>query len=675
MKARIPWPNPLASTLGFSLKSLHLVFRVIPTRNHISQPQVDLADSVASVAESFLHQELTPREEATLWQSFHQESSSTESDHVIPGGLETSVGGEEGLPKFDNDPAGVSVFAGLIERLLARFEFDAEDIKITLVHPDNVQFTVSLQEIRYHTDSKPTPPSEDTDGESRTLSLTGLALSALSLLPVSFPPTPFDSRSVATSRPASRSSSSSSLDEDAQFAMSQSLAVLPPRPASPASSVSSSMYQSALSVASSPACQKVEDDASDGTASAPSTSFHMSRRLNERVQHEEEMMLSFGSQPITIKVTTPSPVQEATDEDPFLSSNQAEKIVDDELQVAFSMNILACAVRPWQIQALLRLGHVLAPPRVSSQVSQPQPSGLPALNVNANIRGVVILFNSIPLSWESSSQQLTSDFFERPLVPPSSDHGYTRLHLDTLSASTSISSGKPAERLLKSTISFDASITDISAFSFTKSTNDETIAFPLLITDPHLLAQYPSPHLQPESDFTYNPLPSFEIIDWTDVKSQRFGTKLSHWRCQVPKADSQSYPEDVLRSGLASTVAIRAQGSHITSTGKGKPAKTEVASNLSIHVAPLHIRVDLENMLQPGGLLSFFDELLPLETEVNIDSSISSQITIDEYSSGRGRMEVADELESPFGEPISPVDNTPPKVQSNRKSSSSVSHQ
>src|SRR5882762_497560 len=64
--ARIPWPNPLTATTGLSIQSLHLTFHLASAPSPLStQPLTNLADSVAGVAESFLHHELSPVEEAT----------------------------------------------------------------------------------------------------------------------------------------------------------------------------------------------------------------------------------------------------------------------------------------------------------------------------------------------------------------------------------------------------------------------------------------------------------------------------------------------------------------------------------------------------------------------------------------------------------------------------------
>ena len=54
-----PWPNPLASSLGLSIGSLHLTFHLVsPVSPRPPPPVSNLADSVASVARTFVHQDL-----------------------------------------------------------------------------------------------------------------------------------------------------------------------------------------------------------------------------------------------------------------------------------------------------------------------------------------------------------------------------------------------------------------------------------------------------------------------------------------------------------------------------------------------------------------------------------------------------------------------------------------
>ncbi|OCH92227.1 hypothetical protein OBBRIDRAFT_869049 [Obba rivulosa] len=272
--ARVPWPNPLTSTIGLSIESLHLIFHLAPTLSEAAPPSShNLAESVASVAETFIHEELSPTEEATLRHSFHPDlaASSQSLGPEVPGGLDPFVTDDETF-HGDADIPGVSIFATLVERLLARFEFEAVDTRITLVHPGHASFTLKIPEIRYGYPNEPDSSSPGTtraaSGDAaRAVSISGVTLTTLSLRPPSpqaMTPTQASpvrshqsispeashivncvSPSVSES-PASPRSDSSEFDEDTQMLMSQSIAVLPPRPVSP-TSAASSMYQSAIS--------------------------------------------------------------------------------------------------------------------------------------------------------------------------------------------------------------------------------------------------------------------------------------------------------------------------------------------------------------------------------------------------------------------------------------------
>ncbi|KDR81673.1 hypothetical protein GALMADRAFT_276398 [Galerina marginata CBS 339.88] len=677
IKARIPWPNPLASTLGFSLKSLHLVIHVVPFADHRPGPNVDLTESVASVAETFIHQELSPAEEASLWQSLHQEGgmhSSYEKAPTVPGGLGDSIAQEESPNVFDTDPAGVSVFASLIERFLARFEFDAQDIKITLLHPENIQLNLCLGEIQYHTDGKTGTPaslprSNLGEGEKRTLSVSGVTLSSHNLIPtakpsffhttVDFPAS--NSPSVATSRPHSRSSSESSIDEATQFMMSQSLAALPPRPPSSTGSASSSMYESAISSANMHSSQdNVKDNGPDIPSQAsPPNSFPENPEEKgyfvDAVVDVGETLLSFGSQPILLHLITPSPeVKTSEDDDPFLTSTEPDTKIVDGFQVAISVGIIACAIGPWQIKSLLRLGQALfpstgAPPDESRFKETSQP---PALKINTQVCGIVLLLLS-SITDERNNISIAphlAGFLDKPLVPPSLEQGYTRVYLDTISASLAVSNAE--DQLKRNTISantlvhhFNSSIADLSIFSFmTEPESRRTSslsAFPILLTDVHLPSQYPGPHLHPHASQPYPDLPIFDVIDWTDNMCRNFGTKLTQWRCQPPKSSSRFKPNSDARNTPSATEtptavahpAVRIVGRRLANINKRKQGETEVTESLEMHIAPLNIRIDLEHLLRPGGLLSFFEDSLPLETNVSDRVSVSSEETVDMYTS------------------------------------------
>ncbi len=211
------------------------------------------------------------------------------------------------------------MFATLIERLLARFEFDAANTKITLVQPGCTSLTLSIADIRYRTEDRSV---DEEDGKVRSISITGITLSArnlrpafdmssssLSIRPTSSPASTLQSSS-STPRCPSPTSSSSSLDEDTTLAMSQSLAFLPPRPASPASSVASSMYQSAVSIQSEPTA----DIQASPDLAEPSDQPDSRQATDNAAEQNEDIILSFGPDPISLRLTTPgrSPPHENT---------------------------------------------------------------------------------------------------------------------------------------------------------------------------------------------------------------------------------------------------------------------------------------------------------------------------------------------------------------------------
>jgi autophagy-related protein 2 len=553
----VPWPNPLVSTLGLSLSSLNLVFHVVPSPP-VLNPDVDLTASVASVAESFIHEELSPREAVAFWQTLHPttQSPSDIEEQAIPGGLDT-INTTDDRHKLDMDPEGVSVFATLIERLLARFEFDVQDVTVTLVHPGNMSLTLFLEEIRYQTISKDTNLSSS-GGESRTLSINGCHLAASNLdSNIPFPSTASPSATSAspsTSRPLSRISSSSSIDEETQFAMSQSLAFLPPKADPLSISTSSSMYQSALSRTFLDPLDEISEAIPEGNLDPWSIEAPLNVPIS--TTRKDNRLLSFGSLPIDIQLTTPSPVAKASNDDPFLPYAEDEIYSDEILQVTVSMGIVACALRPWHINGLLLLIQSLDRHHQKASEVDAESFGKSStlcsipLRIHTQLRGLVLLLLSSPRSVHSPMTDSLENFFDRCLVPPPLDCGYTRIHLDGLTASLvcsthqkqdSEASGSPTSNteINSSSLSLEFAIADMSIFFFSRppfeNKSSQLSAFPLLLTDPHLATQYPTSHNHPQGNGSYCHLPIFDIIDWTEENCQSFGTRLSAWRVRLPK--------------------------------------------------------------------------------------------------------------------------------------------
>lgn len=635
VKARIPWPNPLASTVGLTLTSAHLVFYVVSPKDHTQKPGEDLAESVTSAADSFMQEEISSREDAA-WRSIFQEVTAQEIN-LIPGAMEVPQKVEDRSYRSEHDPAGVSVFASLIENLLARFEFNAHDVKISLVHADNICLTLSIEEMRYQTDSKANYKAAALDipqaaeRESRTLSFVGLTLSATKMGAMRFTPENLDpvdeSLQSGTPHVLSRVSSNSSFDEEARSVLSSSLAAMLPRSNSPVDSVTSSLYMSALSMDSGKnedSIQKHVYDRLSTPSSGPTQSMFTWK-------NREERLISFGSQPVTAKLTTPSPAYTGSADDPFLSPEDAETSASDELRIEISMSVVACVTQPWQIAGLLRLSEAMIPHNSQSAASRfkamDKPE-LPPIKVTLCARSLVLLLKSTPK--DTSVVDMTK-FFERPLVPPELDHGYTRIHLDTLVGSFKVCTTTLGDKILESTTRINVNLADLSMLFFMSDQSPSDMkAFPLLMTDRRLPSNYPNLHLHPECGVTYPTLPRIDFLNWADDRSHNSG-KLSHWRNRSTKSEVGT-----------SITAIQLRGSHAMRTIEGRH---RLVNEMDIQIAPLHVRLDLAILIHPGGILSFIDEFLSLETD---DRSDVSDETVDD--SPTQRTSTLDGFKTPFNE-------------------------
>ncbi|KAI8998625.1 hypothetical protein BD414DRAFT_453550 [Trametes punicea] len=687
--ARIPWPNPLTSTVGLSLESLQLTFYLEPTPSDKRPLTENLAESVASVAETFIHEELSEGEEASLRESFHPELRGTRlhtSDDSLPGGLDPFMSEEE-VHRPDADPPGVSIFATLIERLLARFQFDAVDTRITIVNPQKASFTLIVPEIRYSTDPQGTPSATSSGrsgppeaGEVRKIIVTGVTVTSRCLRPLSphplvdpgsrspsqapmttaFPqatssPAPllaesrpldsdmqserqdraiFSKDSPSPVRPSSPCSDSSDIDEETQMFMSQSIASLPPRPTSPASSVASSMYQSALSTSvaetvlgdvaeettelrnqtpspSSPAeplGAVAGSSSADGTHSAtaspvsprsPAVSPFERRVGIQTGDIEDETVLSFGPDPIEIRLTTPP--SRASRAPSSASMNQQEPPKTEapaqhkaaahkhRIQVDITMGTIACALSARQVGDMIDIAKTWSshspparPPSSSNPAVVPK-SSFPMDDVEGSLgsRGLVVLLLPVPRTSASNPDDALTEYFARPLLPPCLPIGYTRIHIDGISSSLSIrrselSKGKQSVRRSETpSTSVSLIVSEISAFAFSphSSITCDMSASPIIITDPQLPSQYPDAHLQPLLDATpdySSSLPTFEAIDWTDPRQRGLSAKLSLWRTKPPTSD-RSFPQ-ATQSDLPG-VSLPLRGLEATEPSSETPAR------------------------------------------------------------------------------------------------------
>ncbi|KAG1803777.1 uncharacterized protein HD556DRAFT_1330227 [Suillus plorans] len=691
--AQIPFPNPLSSSVGLSVQSLHLTLHATPPSDVGSSNSIDLTQSVASVAETFIHGELSPREEATLRESLHPDSRPQhiyDEGHHLPGGLDSSTRvhpkEESGI---DSDPSGVSLFATLFEHLLARFEFSAVDTKIVVVHPGHSSFTLSIPEIAYSTESGVPKQQSTGDGSSsnvalerspqsghiRTVSISGVAITSRDIRatlqrPVASPrtmsPVSLTSSHVTlhdyqqAPRPVSPASSCSSIDEDTQMMMSQSIVALPPRNqfrASPSSSVLSSMYQSAVSTTgrTSPAIPlEPLGNLDTGDMARPrSCDYIAGNGESAHVPHwaTEDLVFSVGADPIVVRLQTPPGHTKhdlAHTSNPEIVSPPTENIAvkqDETLRLSVSVGIMSCALRACHVRMLLEMLNYCGSKDAGTTPQHPEttPSTptLPCgLHASLNIRGIVTLFITEALDQEVPSLEA---FFQSPLVPPRLPSTYFRVLLENIAGSLDLSGapGNQTDATHVSPITSNMFISNLSVFMYhssrTVDKNAAQVSLPLLITDHHLHNQYIVSHCRPFFSSTPIPaqplsevtLPTFEVVDWTSVKLAGGSSKLSTWRVKSPTGRDQLVHSPILKSSAfptspkPPTVALSKEeeleemslSSAITFTARVTPVTTRSGglTDILLRIAPLHVFFDLDIMLEGGSILKFLDEILAVE--------------------------------------------------------------
>ena len=651
-----------------------------------------LANSVASVAESFLHEELTPQEEATLLESFHPDlASSTHSsaEHTnLPGGLDPDpfLSTPEDIPNSDVDPDGVSIFAALFERLLARFEFHAANTKITLIQPGNISLTVSIPEFHYRTEggkiTTDVPPASDIPvDKSRNITMTGLTVTVSSLrasvtmassLSTLTRPAKSSSSSLESLRPSSLgsrtaspapASPTSSCEEGTRFDMSQSIVSLPPRNSSPTGSITNSMYQSALSMPSTFLPRRYPDSDDETKPPAADQRPEVRQSPSEERSLDEDVIVSFGSHPILIKLCTdPSvdgrPGTSSTFQEPLLSPKSAKH--DEILHISVVTGVVACAFQGWHIQAMSDLSNFWT-------ANQPKSDSSPSTIVLGSQPDVLLTFESFGLvllvlppalvASFSHHNPGMAEFFKQPLLPLTFPHGYLRLFLETISGSVEstissddVSSGprthtkqrQTEQAIATSKLSFQLSVGDISLFSVDSSrANKDAVGLdvsPILIMDSNLPSQYEYiPRGPAANNREQHPhLPEFKIVDQMDRKHRRVGFQPMLWRSKGShKHSTTNHTHKVGSPPIVDSAVDKLQGSTnaCATVFKVDFKKQEYSSRqrkpvleVEVHVVPMHIFVDLGQVLRKEGNWSFLSEAIADSTDELTPSDIEQTV-------------------------------------------------
>jgi autophagy-related protein 2 len=723
--ARIPWPNPLTSSVGLALESLHLTFNIMPTTSKLP-PSAELADSMLSVAETFIHDELNDYDEAAIRESIYSDAGGSQSIDPVPGGLDPFITEHGG--NHDSEPPGVSIFATLVERLLARFEFDASDIRITLVHTGHSSLTLNIPSIRYHTelnnDGVSSNPARQAQGVLRTIQISGVNITTRNLRPIS--PQSLTSlhasqssqyASSTTATPprspsqSSISSDSSDMDDDTTMMMSQSIVGLPMRPPSPASSVESSMYASAVSTVPIASEMVVCSPSTDQSQTIPTAVSKPAPLLTVTKEIEDELILSFGSEPIVLRLVAPSPVtpqpnassSSATTHPDSAASSHPEvtpSTTSEALKLEVSIGVMALTLRAVQIRNLLEMtehwmshSRDLAPQTSSKELPQSPNGILSRYDASLRVRGVVTLL--LPADSFYATPDALSNFYQRPLVPPHLSFGYVRLHIDNISASMSSLPLKPSPHTISnslgSTTTGQLSIDDTSLFAFlpsdTPGDSSRLYASPIVIVDPHLQSQYPPNHVHPDlrEANAEHVLPAFDVVDWTNRKQHPHSTKLTTWRtklnqghahspsgtptnhvAELPSSPVTRNPAVTLPSGqspfsnaealghVAAIVVIFSitSAAPVSRTSRAKGKAIENGVNIDVQLGPLHVFCDASLLLNKTDLTKLGEPLSFFEDITRRDAPQTSPgISRDTWDSGSEDEEEEDPADTPPSTP------------------------
>ncbi|KAG2144870.1 hypothetical protein BD769DRAFT_1661009 [Suillus cothurnatus] len=607
--ARVPFPNPLTSSVGLSVQSLHLTLHATPPSDLGSPDSVNLAQSVASVAETFIHGELTPREEATLRESLHPDSRpphAYDEGHHLPGGLDSSTSAHPtDEVSFDSDPSGVSLFATLFEHLLARFEFSAMDTKIVIVHPGHSSFTLSIPEITYSTDSGVSKQQSAGDGPSsnialerslrsghiRTVSISGVTITSRDIRAILQHP----ATSPRTTSPVSLTSSHVTLHDYQQaprpMMMSQSIVALPPRSqfrASPSSSVLSSMYQSAVSTTGCSSAIPLEPLGTFVTEdmTQPRSCDHIAgSRESAHVPHwaTEDLVFSVGADPIVVRLQTPPSytkhdVAHASTLETVSPPTENIAVKQDEtLCLNVSVGVMSCALRACHVRMLLEMlnycGSKDAGTAPKHPETTPSPPALPCgLHASLNIRGIATL-----LITEALDQEL----------------------LENVTGSLDLSGapGNQADSAHTSPITSNILLSNLSVFMY-----------------------YTSRTVDKDTAQSLSPIFLFDNRSGA-AAFRRGSSKLSTWRVKSSTGKDQPVHSPPSKSSAFPTSPKPPTAALLSEEEHEELSLSSAIAFTTLRIVPLHVFFDVDIMLEGGGIIKFLDEVLAVEGYSTRDAS------------------------------------------------------
>ncbi|KIM31918.1 hypothetical protein M408DRAFT_327310 [Serendipita vermifera MAFF 305830] len=678
----LPFPNILAAPLSMTVDRLELslILQKPHTsrqtrRDEVDDPLMDpLAQSVASVAQEFIHEEL---ETSSLRESLVLEGNNDgpgypggEDDDMathVPGSLDPfsdnplpsqARGIAERESEILEDVEGVSVLAQVVERLLARLSFKATNITIRIIHENRTEIILKLGSTSYITEEKQEQEGDANTlrisvGEKRTVRIDGIDLSILDLLakrlnsveasPISYnPPAVQEIPRDSPSPPPPPDAYEDNVDEDEEIdaSMTESMLSLPPGPSllrSESDSPTSTMYLSATSVRAHTPPPYVPDtlpppvdDPPIGQTSHSTPPTIPTPLISEdpktpvrtgsvpHVELQPTSILSFGKDALTITLTTPPPTTYSSNESaPAMSIPASKGTVSRGLTLSVTIGLITVALQTSHLDAILAMVSFIK----THESPNVQPPTRPPQGTKPNNTPTSALISSLHVTGTIRGIQAFI-FRSNPLYPPMPaiiqdlfkhpSSSVVRAPHIHFHLEGLEAAYTPASESIKGRLgAVRGGIKDLSAFYISHSTTDDVwVASPLLIVDHLLPSQY-----DPHASFTGSPQ-SIPVVDWTDISSRPVPSgrpKRSLWRTKI-------HPQD----------APKGTASKLNDDLEAVSLRLDISSNsLHVDIAPLHLFIDTAVI---SWLLELSKEITPIaETEGEIpdadwDDAVSGAI-------------------------------------------------
>lgn len=557
--ARVPFPNLWSDPLSLSLNHLTLDFAIASPFSKGKSPSsrssyptlqspLDLAQSVTSAADDFLHDELDAYEGAELDRSIRQSIILNQNDPFaegaddVPGSFPfsgpSSADGLTPSPTVESKTA----LAGLVERILARLQVKVQDVRLRLHVEDKEHggvFELRVASVQYADESN--PPTEERQETVRTVRISGLAIFALPARKPGSVDTASANRpplSASTTRTSSMSSNSSqSVDDVAEMTMSLAVADLRQSTMMASMVSGASVYQSALS-------ERIEEESDseneggDQFASAiggsppssapndrPSLDLNSPSTVTAPAS-EETLLLSFGQDDVILRMrTNGQPAAERLPTSPSARSpNPVHVPPMPSLDVSSSVGIISCILTPpitTRLLTALQLITSQPPSQPKAEETGTDIKRQPRLSASLRIKGFYLaVIYDMKAALDPALPQHAAQFWSKPTIT-FLPYGHLKVRLEGIDASYNFkgynpprqhshaSSDRPGYpiRRQSSGVSFgppppvlDFSLGDLSIFEYlaTDSAESEedpndTIpggAYPVLIFDSNFTRQY-----------------------------------------------------------------------------------------------------------------------------------------------------------------------------------------